>query len=40
MHISTEKSPKLTGTNHFVTNNEKKKSFWLTTNKLVFWKIV
>lgn len=40
-HISTEKSPKLTGTNRFVTNNEKKKrGFWLTTNKLVFWKIV
>lgn len=39
-HISTEKSPKLTGTNRFVTNNEKKGGFWLTTNKLVFWKIV
>lgn len=39
-HISTEKSSKLTGTNRFVTNNEKKGGFWLTTNKLVFWKIV
>lgn len=44
-HTSTEEEApkKLTGTNRLVTNNEKKKkrgSFWLTTNKLVFWKIV
>lgn len=36
LHISTEKSPKLTGTNRFVTNNEKKKELLADNQQIGF----